>query len=134
MWYSGQSSVVWDGPMHYRIHSIPDPHPLNARNTPTIIVTNKNISTNFQNFSSEGAPLFLLNHYSGRIIEKSILHRIIEKSIGKTTLKKMFQKQKETLLSIILKTVTCQFYPLPNILSVTYIFWCCVNRMTKQIW
>lgn len=50
---------------------------------------------------------------------------------GESNRKKSTSKT-EMLSAVIQKTVICQFYPLPNILTLVYIFQYCVLRMTYK--
>lgn len=118
--------VVWNCPMHHKTPSIPNLHPLNAKNTLTISMTIKNTHIDFQN-SPQGQHLLLFgNYYSRSSIAKALYGR-------ENNRKHVFLNQKEKDPLIIYSKnynllILCSSKHPP----LAYTFWYCVLRILKR--
>ena len=120
-WFSEQFSVVWDCPACCRTLSIPDSQPLGVRSIPTITVTSDSSPLNRPSPPHQPAAPLLGNHILTVLQWKEHYSRQQCQKMCFKHRRKYFHQ---------LKTVTCWFYPLPNILSSAYIFWYGVLRLT----
>lgn len=105
-----------------RTSSIPDPHLLNAKNIPKLLWQRKiHLFISKITFVREHPCLqiILQQSYSKKHV---MVGNNMKKSVSKT----------ETLLPIILKIITCQFYPLPNNRASAYLSWYCVLSLTYR--